>query len=458
MDIAETLQRHLAGLDIEYRLVPHTPVRRIQRAAMLAGINPAKVARAVLLRTRNGPALAVLPANRVLCFPHLDALFGGSVEIIPAVEASSYFPGCSVQTTPAAGPAWNVATVVDETLFGLDTVFLAAGIPDGLLELSGSGFVRFYDGCHRAGISDTAPEALPEALTDEAAREILPRLCTLPPMPGVALELLRASRDERSSAGDIAALVERAPSLAAQVVRYARSPVYGVRGDIDSVHDAVVRVLGVDMVTHLALGLAAGQAFRNPRGGPLGLTAFWQHATITAVLTQELVRLLPPQRRPGSGAAYLAGLLHNIGFLVLGHLFRPEFDMLNRLAAVNERTRVTDIERQMLAMGEARRVMGLGHSRLGALLLQHWELPEQCIAAAGHHHDPDYHGPNAELVGLVSISDRLARRLGLGDGDSDRLPECVARLGIDPSAIEAVFERVLERRPSLERFAEQLVA
>lgn len=458
MGIPETLQRYLGELGVSCHVIGHSPVRRIQRAASLAGVDPATVARGVLLRTPAGPALAVLPADRVLSFPHLDSHFGGTVEIIAAAEASTHFPGCAVQTTPAAGPAWNVRTVVDQSLFVLDRVVLAAGMPDGLLAVSARDFARLFVGCARAAISDRAPGALPETPADEAARALLPRLCTLPPMPGVALDLLRISQDGRSSVREIARVVEQDPSLAAQVVGYARSPFFGAGCEIDNVHDAVARVLGTDFVVHLALGLAAGKAFRNPRSGPLGLVAFWEHATLTAAVTQELARQLPSDRRPAPGIAYLSGLLHNIGFLVLGHLFRPEFEMLNRLAAVNERTRVTDIERQVLAMGEARHVMGLGHSRLGALLLRHWRLPEACIAAAEHHHDPEYAGPHSEITALVMIADRLARRLGLGDGDSDRLPMHATRLALDPAAIDDAFERILDRRVSLERFAHQLAA
>src|SRR5690606_23270226 len=125
--------------------------------------------------------------------------------------------------------------------------------------------------------------------------------------------------------------------------RYARSPLFGYRGRVDSVADAVARVLGYDLVLDLALGLAALKPFSIPADGPLGLDAFWQQATLSAALARRLVRLLPAARRPAAGTLYLCGLLHNFGYLVLGQLFQPEYYLLNRMVAANPEAPVTEL-------------------------------------------------------------------------------------------------------------------
>jgi HD-like signal output (HDOD) protein len=278
-------------------------------------------------------------------------------------------------------------------------------------------------------------------------------------MPHTAMEILRLSSDPAACADDLVRLVNQDPSLAAQIVRYARSPLFGRGGDVQAVEDAVHRVLGFDMVVSVAVGLATARIFRNPAGGPLGLNAFWQHATYTATLSQEFARHMPSDRRPPLGLAYLAGLLHNVGFLVLGHLFRPEFEILNRLVAVSPRSRVTDVERQVLAMGEARRAVGMGHARLGAVLMERWEMPEGVRVAVAEHHNPDYAGPHAEIAALVLLADRLTRRLALGDGDSEHLPErLLMRLGLSGDTLEAVFDRFLGVREGLDSMARRIAA
>ena len=162
-------------------------------------------------------------------------------------------------------------------------------------------------------------------------RRRIEQIYELPPMPAVARRVLQLRNNPGASVAELAAIVELDPSLAAQVVRYAVSPFYAYRGKIGSIHDAITRVLGFDMVMNMALGLATGKSFRNPCDGPLGLHAFWQHAVYSATLVQALAKRMLPNARPQPGMAYLAGLLHNFGFLLLGHLFLPEFKLLNKL-------------------------------------------------------------------------------------------------------------------------------
>ena len=209
----------------------------------------------------------------------------------------------------------------------------------------------------------------------------------------------------------------------------------------------------------MAVGLAAGKAFKNPHGGPLGLDAFWRHATYTACMAQELARRMPPRQRPKLGLVYLSGLLHNFGFLLLGHLFPPEFAMLNRLVSAHPEAPVTLLERQVLAMGDAKALVGIGHARLGAWLLHTWDLPEEAVVTVAHHHQEDYDGDHAEYVLLVLLADRMARRVGLGDGESEDLSGAVLqRLGLSQEDCKAVLERVLDAHDGLDDIARVLAA
>lgn len=96
----------------------------------------------------------------------------------------------------------------------------------------------------------------------------------LPAMPGVARQIIQLRATPNAGVDALSKIVENDPSLAAQVLRYARSPLYAYRGKIDSVHTAIARVLGYDMVLNLALGIATAKPFKVPRKGPLGLDAF----------------------------------------------------------------------------------------------------------------------------------------------------------------------------------------
>lgn len=270
----------------------------------------------------------------------------------------------------------------------------------------------------------------------------------LPTMPGVAQQIIRLRANPNGGVNDLIRIVEKDPGLAAQVLRYARSPMYGYRGKVDSVHTAIARVLGYEMVLNLALGIAAAKPFKVPRDGPLGLDAFWQHALHSAALTQNLSSLVPIELRPPAGMAYLAGLLHNLGHMLLGHLFKQEYVMLNKYIAQEHDRPLLDVELE---------VLGINHGRLGAWLMRSWNLPEETITAVKEHHNEDYRGPHAIYPLLVLVSDRILKRHGIGDATTGELPPSVLEyLEISEYEILAVTQRVMEKGPDLIALAGQL--
>lgn len=100
----------------------------------------------------------------------------------------------------------------------------------------------------------------------------------LPALPETAERIIHLRVDPNGDVSDLAQIVERDPSLAAQVVSWAASPYYSAPGKIKSIQDAIVRVLGFDMVLNLALGLALGKTVSLPKDGPHGATSYWRQA------------------------------------------------------------------------------------------------------------------------------------------------------------------------------------
>ena len=85
-------------------------------------------------------------------------------------------------------------------------------------------------------------------------------------------------------------------------------------------------MLGVDAVMNMALALSVGSTFKISQSGPVGSNAIWKSSIYAASLMQRLSMLMPWGERPNPGTAYLVGLLHDVGMLVLGHLFTAEFN------------------------------------------------------------------------------------------------------------------------------------
>lgn len=281
------------------------------------------------------------------------------------------------------------------------------------------------------------------------------RVYELPPMPELGQRILALRADPNASAAQLAKIVELDPSLAAQVIRYASSSYYGYTGRVSNIHEAIARVLGYDMVMNLALGLAAGRSFRIPEQGPLGLGAFWEHAVSSAVLMQKLAAVMPDGMRPDPGLCYLGGLLHDFGLLLLGHLFPPEFQLLNKLAEVHPEQSVAELECRLLGMGEARELLAMGHARIGAWLMEAWRMPEPIRLTLLEHHNSDYLGECDLLVHLAQLSDFLLHR-GERVPDAASLPKTsLRRLQLLPEQALDVYEKLLADRIALVSLSRQ---
>jgi HD-like signal output (HDOD) protein len=341
--------------------------------------------------------------------------------------------------------------VVDVKLADAPEVYFAPGCTGMLVHASREEFAQLIEGAWTKAVARPVAEVVSIApRSQQEMRERVRQLHQLPAMPGMALQIMQIRNNPYSHVSELAAVVEQDPSLAAQILRYASSPFFGYQGKVDSVAMAIARVLGMDFVMDLAFGLSLGKPFRNPGEGPLGLNAFWQHATHTAALTQALCQRIPYMQRPSPGMAYLAGLLHNFGLLLLGHLFRDQFARLNRAVQEHPDRPLVELEREAL---------GLTHAELGLWLMEEWNMPREIIEAVREHHNAGYRGDFAVYPNLVHIANVLLKRHGIGDADSMLMPPgLLESVGLDEVQAEAALGTVLESRESLEFIAKKMAA
>ncbi|MDH5180451.1 MAG: HDOD domain-containing protein, partial [Gammaproteobacteria bacterium] len=156
----------------------------------------------------------------------------------------------------------------------------------------------------------------------QALRKKVSKIRELPAMPAISNRLVQLRENPDAGIADLAAIIKLDPGLSSKLVRYAASPFFGYGGSIQSIEDAVGRVLGFDKTLNMALAMDTGQAFDVPLEGPIGLKAIWRQSLCSAQLMQYLAEGVSPANAPNSGLVYMSGLLHNIGFFLLGHLFR----------------------------------------------------------------------------------------------------------------------------------------
>lgn len=454
MPIQDKVRQYLDKNRILYDVCETTPFTSLPAAA--AGVPCSATVQTVLLKDDIGLILVLVPADQMLDLDALGKLLHRRLESASEQQIKQVFPGCDPQFVPPLAGLYGLRSIVSEALAACTDLYFAAGDACRLFRVSSKDFFNVLNSGRladrftraRAVPADTAVQ-----LGDSPAKDLKQRIQTLkelPVMPQMAQRIFELRADPMADAGRLAKIIELDPSLAAQVLRYARSPFFGYRGHVDSVQAAISRVLGFEMVMNLALGLAAARPFKIPTLGPLGLNAFWRHATYSAALVQGLGRELPRHVRPPAGLSYLAGLLHNIGYLLLGHLFKPEFCALN--SAVDEHP-------QVLVTEQETRLLGVCHDELGAWLMEAWRMPPEITVAVRSHHDVHYTGPHAIYAQLVLLADHMLKEHGIGDGASHELPpEVLAALGLEEIQAVMVMNRILEGCEGLNAIAMNLAA
>lgn len=438
-----TVRQFLNDRSAAFEQIRHPATQTLAQTARMCGVPASRIARALVLIDARGPLLAVLPSDHLLDFRSLCDWLHRELEPVPADRLSALFDDCESRCCPPLGTAYGLDTVVDETLFEGDTVYVEPGSHSTLLKFSVDEFRRLLTDarCGRFSrpLSTLAGQDAArmlnttiEQFTPARIKRRVEEFHDLPALPGAALRILEIARDPRADAQDLARVIEQDAPLAARILRYANSPLYGYPGKIKDLKGAIARVLGFDFVLNLALGITIGKSLHISADGPLGLDAFWRHSVYAASLVERLATLMPADIRPSRGTAYLAGLLHNMGILLLGHAFQTEFFLLNRYLSANPDVPLETVEKY---------VLGVGHDQIGAWLLAAWGLPPELVTAARRHHDEAYWGDHAIYSQLVLIANRLLARYGIGTGNSTDLPGfALEMLGLDAREVTAAAE------------------
>ena len=419
MALATSTKRYLEQTGICFQVHPHLRNHSLCDVAHELAVDPARIAVTRILKSsKNSYLMVVYPLNHDLDIDRLNGMLRRDFVAATENEASVWFKDVEPEAWPPLSQPYHLPCVVDRALLAHDRVYFRAGTHCSLVSVSGEDFAYLMGSVSKAVVSNESAAPQEPVLTgvdEETIKESLEKVYRLPPMPAMAYKIIEMVNDPGVTAKQIAAVVELDPSVSAQVIRYAASPYYGYLGKIDSIQTAITRVLGFDLVCNLALGIASSQAFNIPKDGPLGLRMFWRHSLYCAILSQTIARKLQGRFDVNPEKAYLCGLLHNLGVLLIGHLFPPEFKMLNNMVARQPETPLHELERRVIAMGQAQTLMAMGHDKIGAWLLGRWQLPGEVVTCCEQHNNSAYQGEHDVYVRILQTSNYLLAHEGIGD-------------------------------------------
>ncbi|GAB4239412.1 MAG: HDOD domain-containing protein [Deltaproteobacteria bacterium] len=268
-------------------------------------------------------------------------------------------------------------------------------------------------------------------------REIIGNIETLPPFPQVIHKVLALLKDPLVSAGRIVEAVRYDPAITAEVIRICNSALLGGARKVSSLQEALVRI-GNRPLLRVILSAGGSEVLRREVPGyDLERGALWRHSVLCALLCESLCDVAGYER---TDKAFTAGLLHDVGKVVLGEFVGEEYGKIRVAAAA---AGITFLSAE--AGG-----LGMNHAEAGGRIGEKWNFDAELVNAIRHHHEPA-NGEPSPLLFLVHFADVLCLTSGIGGG-ADGL-----RYGMDHELLEAhgigpgEFDQGLVRLAEVER-------
>ncbi|MCB1059951.1 MAG: HDOD domain-containing protein [Calditrichaeota bacterium] len=219
----------------------------------------------------------------------------------------------------------------------------------------------------------------------------------LPTLPTIALEVSRLANDPMSGMSEIVRIIRNDPSMTGKILRVSNSAFYGMPRRVESLNMALV-VLGMREVSNLVTSISVLKAFPNSSSESFQREEFWEHSAGTGEIARVLVSKLQMRLH---GIEFTAGLLHNIGKIVLHQYFPNELGEAFKLSA----------DESIPFLVAEQRVLGTDHAEVGAWLAEKWSLPNSIVESIRYHHQPHLAPEQSVLTAVVHLAASLARAI-----------------------------------------------
>ncbi|HHM24136.1 MAG TPA: HDOD domain-containing protein [Bacteroidetes bacterium] len=242
------------------------------------------------------------------------------------------------------------------------------------------------------------------------ARDVVSQIQSLPTLPQVVQNVVALVDNPDTSSSQLAQVISSDSGLVSKILKVVNSAYYGLPRKVSTLTQATV-ILGFHTIKNLVLTASVFSIFsKNGHPERFNRAEFWKHslgcATASKVLAKRIRLGLPEE-------AFIAGLLHDIGKIVLDQFAHEDFEaVLDYLEANNVPFREAE---------EA--VLGVDHTQIGSWLCDKWNFPLHVQEVVSFHHTPKLAEVNRKLVSIVHLADAIARWENLGNGGDRANPE-----------------------------------
>ena len=270
-------------------------------------------------------------------------------------------------------------------------------------------------------------------------KELIVKIEKLPTLPVVVARINAMVQNPKTSAREVGAAISTDPSLSAKVLRLVNSAHFGFPSQISSVSHATT-ILGFNAIQNLALSATVFQLFKdNGTEEIFDRRSFWEHSLAVGVAARILAEKV---RYPDKEEAFTAGLIHDVGKIVLDQFVHDEFKAVMTLVRSSN----------MLMYEAESQLLGLNHSHVGYILSQKWNLPKKLVDPIQYHHNTGLSKYNPQLTGIIHLADILCQALKIGNSGNTKVPAldkaAVAdfKLGsADIEQLKTVLEKEIEK-------------
>lgn len=245
--------------------------------------------------------------------------------------------------------------------------------------------------------------------------------------------------DPDSAIDDISAIINTDPALSTRLLKIVNSPFYGFPSQIKTISRAIT-IIGTRELTHLVLATSVMNAFRGIPANMMDMDTFWRHSLACAITAKYLAEATH-QTHPEQ--FFIAGLLHNIGSLVL-YQSVPE---LAREAINSGR-----FGHEILHEAE-KRIIGFDHAEVGAVLIENWRLPDSLAQVARYHHQPTKADHDQLEIAIVHVADVMVSSVPFGHNGDQHVPpldeQAWQLLGLKPESMPTLLFNVYQQLDDL---------
>ncbi len=252
----------------------------------------------------------------------------------------------------------------------------------------------------------------------------------LPPTPAVMVKLLRIFKQAEPDLDEVVKLISHDPSLTAEVLKRCNSAYFAGENSVTDIFEAISRLGFYEVYRAVVLISGVRTMSLQTIAAGVRVEELWHHSLATGVAAEVIAREI----RESEVAAFTAGLLHDVGKLVLASAEGRKYGTLTQLADA-EGASLVELERK---------VFGFDHSEIGARLLERWRLPAEVVAPIRHHHNLAGAGEHARLTATLALADTIANQLeepaAQKAGGLTPCAEAAGFLYLTPASVAAIIE------------------